>query len=745
MLPQDGQLSSRAQISGFAYPVKGPLPEDKLQDWELGGVALNDPSQGLMVKVWHLQATKRAESDDVDVIVSAPGVAPTLLFTAPGITEVALAFDQNMNPFVAYHQGDDAKIYWYDPTIPGMTHTTLPSGIRTMRCTMDERRSAFVADSDIVLSYIRAGNLCVRYQRDRYQTEYVLRAGVGANCQLVSMARNRGNRLQWRLRNYELTDDPGALLSSVPFLGEIVENVCLRASMPRERVDVSDIFGTPVRGLTIGNAYAASGTLQSLSSVFFFDPSSAGGKVHFVPRGADAKATIYEDDMIDNSEPVEDGDSRRGDPIAIPRVLHLNYYDVAGGLNTDKQRSERPEGTRAEGEQSLQTPVVLSADEAATVVARTHGLMVEQQKGELNFSLPDNWLHLTESDPVFVQTGTKMVRAIITRVETNDGEQRYTAIRDRQSLYTTQVQGIPAAPVTRPPSSVAGPTIIEFLDIPILRDTHDQLGFYLAVSGILPAWPGAYVELSLDGGQNYIDGQTTRTGSVIGELVTPLGDHPHEFPDTVNRCEIKIKTPNELLTSTDLAGMLNRRNRAIIGDEIVNFADVDEVTPGVWDVGHWLRGRLGTDAVAHSIGERFVLLDTAMFIPAELSWLGRDLTFRATTLGRPVDEATIITVPFTGASQTERRPAYLSARRDGADAVISWQGVGRLGAGANVAMGAYFQGYRVTLTDGITTQTHDTTANALTTSLSAFTGPVTIRVQQRNQITGLGPYIEVTI
>lgn len=745
MLPQDGQLSSKAQISGFAYPVKGPLPEDKLQDWELGGVALNDPSQGLMVKVWHLQATKRAESDDVDVIVSAPGVAPTLLFTAPGITEVALAFDQNMNPFVAYHQGDDAKIYWYDPTIPGMTHTTLPSGIRTMRCTMDERRSAFVADSDIVLSYIRAGNLCVRYQRDRYQTEYVLRAGVGANCQLVSMARNRGNRLQWRLRNYELTDDPGALISSVPFLGEIVENVCLRASMPRERVDVSDIFGTPVRGLTIGNAYAASGTLQSLSSVFFFDPNSAGGKVHFVPRGGDAKAIILEADMIDNSEPVEDGDSRRGDPIAIPRVLHLNYYDVAGGLNTDKQRSERPEGTRAEGEQSLQTPVVLSADEAATVVARTHGLMVEQQKGELNFSLPDNWLHLTESDPVFVQTGTKMVRAIITRVETNDGEQRYTAIRDRQSLYTTQVQGIPAAPVTRPPSSVAGPTIIEFLDIPILRDTHDQLGFYLAVSGILPAWPGAYVELSLDGGQNYIDGQTTRTGSVIGELVTPLGNHPHEFPDTVNRCEIQIKTPNELLTSTDLAGMLNRRNRAIIGDEIVNFADVDEVTPGVWDVGHWLRGRLGTDAVAHSIGERFVLLDTAMFIPAELAWLGRDLTFRAATLGRPVDEATITTVTFTGASQTERRPAYLSARRDGTNAVISWQGVGRLGAGANVAMGAYFQGYRVTLTDGSTTQTHDTTANALTTSLSAFSGPVTIRVQQRNQITGLGPYIEVTI
>lgn len=482
-----------------------------------------------------------------------------------------------------------------------------------------------------------------------------------------------------------------------------------------------------------------------LSSVFFFDPFSADGKVNFLPRGRDASATILDDDMIDDGGEVEDSSTRRGDSISIPRVLHLNYYDVAGGLNTDKQRSERPEGTRAEGEQSLQSPVVMSADEAASVVAITHGLIVEQQKGELNFSLPDRWLGLTEADPAFVQVGTKMVRAIVSRVETEDGEQNYKAIRDRQSLYTTQVQGIPAAPVTRPPSSIAGPTLVQFMDIPILRDSHDMLGFYIAVSGILPAWPGASVELSLDGGANYIDSQTTRSSSVIGTLSTALGDHPYPFPDAVNACQVEISTPNSLLETTTLAGMMNRGNRAIIGDEIVNFADADEVVPGTWELSHWLRGRLGTATEAHAIGERFVMLNTAMFIPAELSWLNRDLTFRATTFGRPVEEATITTVTFTGQSQVERRPAYLQARRDGTDAVIQWQGVGRLGGGVNVAMGVQFAGFRVTITDGSVTQSFDQIAQSLTTSLSAFTGPVTIRIQQRNNFTGLGPYIEVTI
>lgn len=732
MLP-GGNLSSQPHRGQLINPwVRQP---NISRHW--GPVALQDPSQGLLVRLWQARVAGN------EIHISAPGVLETLAYTHTNtILEISLSFSQNGDPHFAFVDSvGDAYLRWYDPTIPGMTTTALPAGTVNPRLTFDDSRAFNVANSDIILAYIRSGVLRYRLQRDRFQVEYTPTVGPGGpvvtatGLRHVSM--NSGMRVEF------MTDGSGDEDWTLPM---VIDDLAARANLPAERINLNAMdWQQIVRGFTIGSAYAASGSLQALSEVFFFDPCSANGMLHFVPRGRDVQATILEEDMIDNDQPIEDGNTRRGDSISVPRVLHLNYYDVAGGLNTDKQRSERPEGTRAEGEQSLQTPVLLSADEAATVVARTHGLMVEQQKGELNFSLPDNWLHLTESDPVFVQTGTKMVRAIITRMETEDGEQRYTAIRDRQSLYTTEVQGIPAAPVTRPPSSVAGPTLVEFIDIPILRDTHDQLGFYMAVSGILPAWPGATVELSLDGGANYIDAQTTRAASIIGELVTALGDHPHQFPDTHNVCQVEIKTPNALLENTTLAGMMNRRNLALIGDEIVNFADADEVTPGTWELSHWLRGRRGTEARAHSIGERFVLLDTAMFIPAELSWLGRDLTFRATTFGRPIDEATVITVTFTGQSQVERRPAYLQARRDGTNAVISWQGVGRLGGGAHVAMGAYFQGYRVTLTDGITTQTHDTTANALTTSLSAFAGPVTIRVQQRNQITGLGPYIEVTI
>ena len=525
-------------------------------------------------------------------------------------------------------------------------------------------------------------------------------------------------------------------------LADVVSELCVRANLPPRLFDVSLLDGNHVRGFTTSSAHACYQSLQSLSQVFFFNPANIGGRVHFVPMGTPTVAYIEEHEMIDDDTDVE-SDSRRGDSIGIPRVLHLNYYDVAGGLNTDKQHSERPEGTRAEGEMSLQTAVVLSHDEAATIVSKNHAMIAETQKGELHVPLPDSYLFLTESDPIHVHYEGKVVRGVISESVVMDGEQRYRVVRDRQSIHTMDVQGIPPAPVTRPPSSIVGATLLEVLDIPIVRDSDDALGVYIAVSGVMPAWQGALVELSMDGGQTYIEGHTVRADTIMGTLVTELGDHPQAFPDTVNSVQVSIPTPYAVLEGTDLSGMMGRRNLAAIGDELVNIAEADEVSEGVWELSNFLRGRRGTETQEHPVGERLVMMSGAIFVPGELVMLDRPITVRATSLG--TSNETVVSLTFTGQSQVERRPAYLQARRDGSDVVASWQGVGRIGGGTHVAMGQHFAGYRVTLTDGTTTQTHNTAESEFTGSLSAFSGPVTVRVQQRNNFTGLGPAIEVMI
>lgn len=555
---------------------------------------------------------------------------------------------------------------------------------------------------------------------------------------------------------YAVANTPEAGPSCVYSLAGVVMEICIRAGLDPRHIDVGDLHELPVRGFGVTATYPAMQALQALSQIYFFDPSNYDGQLHFVTRGKDAILTVTEDDMLDDDQDIEQ--IKRADSIQIPRVLHLNYQDIYGGLAPDKQTSERSGDRRATGEVSLQTAVIMAANEAAMVVHINHKVMIENQKGELKFSLPDKYLRIVPATCLFVQWQGRTERVRVVRCDVFDGYQEYTCLRDRQSAYSLSnlnIQGIPAAPQTPPPSSIVGPTIIAPLDIHIMRDADDNLGIgiYVAVSGIFPAWSGALIELSYDGGQNYVDSGESRISAIMGELITPLGDHPAEFPDTHNTCSVRIDTPNGELFDSTLAGMQNRENLAAIGTpengwELINFGDVEETTEGEWTLGHFLRGRKGSGSRAHAAGERFVLLERGFisFQLASLTDLHRTLTFRATSFGTSLDLGTVVSLVFEGRSQIERAVGYLSARRiDASNVHVTWQGVGRLGGGTNVAQGARFRGYRVVFDDGDTELEIDTQNQEITQDISSLSSPVRIRVYQLNDLTGEGPAAEVTI
>lgn len=531
-------------------------------------------------------------------------------------------------------------------------------------------------------------------------------------------------------------------------LSTVILELAQRVGLDPTRLDVG-LLNENVRGLAVTNQYSVSGTYSELAKIFLFDPSNHGGVLHFVPRGQNAVATILEDDLVDDGTEIEE--QRRADAISIPRVLHVSYFDVAGGNSPDHQASDRAGDHRATGEMSLATPLLMNADEAGQAVAINHKVMIEDQRSELKFAVPDSLLRLAVADCVFVQRGAELMRARLVQVDLYEGYQQIKALRDRQSAYTSAVQGIPAAPTTAPPSPIVGPTLLEVIDIPslLLRDAHDKVGFYVAVSGTTEAWQGATVELSHDGGQNYTESQSGNLASIMGETTTVLGDHPTEFVDSVNVVRVDISTAFAELEDVGLEGILDRQNLALIGDEVIQFGEVDEITPGVWELSQLLRGRRGTDPVEHAIGERFVVLDPGYvaFIETNLSDIGRELTFRATSFGAaPGSDSPVESITFQAGTQIERAVAYLSARRDGNDLHIDWQGVGRLGAGVNVAHGVHFTGYRVRINDNAAQDdTVETTAQSLVHDVTGGGSPVTVTVWQLNDITGPGPAAEITI
>jgi len=537
-------------------------------------------------------------------------------------------------------------------------------------------------------------------------------------------------------------------------LQNIVMELAIRAGMDPTMIDASELQSIKVRGFTVINQYPATNAIRALSDVFMFDPSNYDGVVHFTLRGKDTVATITTDDFVlddPNSgfdNPVQNKGTR-ADSIQIPRQLNLNYFDVSGGLATSLQSSTRSSDPRATGSQDLQSPVIMNADEAKRVVTINHKVMIEDNKNQFNFKLSDKFLGLVPANNIFIPVGSKYVRARITQIEINDGHQSYQLLQDRQSAYNSasQLEGYPAYTPTEPPSAIVGPTIIQPIDSRIISDSDDSLGCYIALGISTQTWQGAIVELSVDGGANYIDNFTGYVAAVMGTIRDSFEAHPVDYPDQANAFSVELYNVDDELYSANQEQLQNRTNLCIVGDEIMQFGDAVQTTSGsVWDISYLLRGRKGTDAVAHAAGERFVMMDRSglYFLPAELAYLGKTLTLRATSLNGTDTDITTTTFVYNGNSQVEYPVAYLSASRDGAGSgTISWQGVGKLGSGASVAMGIYFKEYLVTLTDGVTTQTYHTTDQSLTSDLSAFSGDVTATVSAVNTLTGEGPGVAV--
>lgn len=160
--------------SPSSTPVKGEFlsPDDAtrspLIDYERGGVHLNDPSQGLDYQNWKVYY----ESGSVK-ISTVTNTDVTILFTADLITEVSLAFDQNMRPAVAYVQDGVAKYRWFDPFLNAID-TIVLTDAKSPMTGLDDKRFRLLSDSDIILCYLKSNALYYRLQRERFIIEHLM-------------------------------------------------------------------------------------------------------------------------------------------------------------------------------------------------------------------------------------------------------------------------------------------------------------------------------------------------------------------------------------------------------------------------------------------------------------------------------------------------------------------------------------------------------------------------------------------
>lgn len=194
-------LSPLPAASAFLEPddrVRASL----LVDYEMGGVDIGDPSQGLQVKAWEA----RVDGNNIQTRPESGG-SWTTITSDSSITEIALAFDQNMRPTVAYVASGVAKMYWYDAVSAAYVTTTY-AGASSPVVTMDDKRDMQVGLNDVLLFYLQGGRVKHRRQRDRYTIEYDLEDVPTGMTRITRWGFTVGNRIQLEFGTGIPTVDP---------------------------------------------------------------------------------------------------------------------------------------------------------------------------------------------------------------------------------------------------------------------------------------------------------------------------------------------------------------------------------------------------------------------------------------------------------------------------------------------------------------------------------------------------------
>lgn len=189
-------IKSDPALIGLLLPPDN-LPKRPTVDYAMGGIGLQDPSQGLLFQSWRAWYVR----EDFSVYLESPNTPPTKIFEQEGIAWLSFCFDQNMRWSAVYTlQDGESYIRWYDSLSGDYAITPLDDGVITPFLTLDDKRSIMLGSSDIILAYIQNQTVHLRVQRERFQVPHVWQEDIPKDWIIRNFGMSNKLRLQMEIR-----------------------------------------------------------------------------------------------------------------------------------------------------------------------------------------------------------------------------------------------------------------------------------------------------------------------------------------------------------------------------------------------------------------------------------------------------------------------------------------------------------------------------------------------------------------
>jgi len=553
-----------------------------------------------------------------------------------------------------------------------------------------------------------------------------LSAGISYGCDVstdeyffyVSHSTN-GNATIVRLLYY--------LTATIASLSSIASDICTRAGLTAGQIDVTALTDE-VSGYVVQRSTARA-QLEQLMQAFYFDAVESDGKIKFVKRGGSSAVSIPEDDLAAHeygSAPPDTLITTRRQEMELPVECNVQYMDTGSAYLIGTQRTQRLT-TESENKISVNLAIAMTATKAKQIA---DVLMYDSWAGRTTFAQAHGWKY-SYLEPTDIITVTKDGRSYVMRIVDEDasgGIYARQAVLEDISVYsqTGAAAELPAAVET-----VAGVplTNLLLLDIPILRDQDDGVGFYAAACGYGDGWYGAQSFKSNDGGATWNSfGNGLLNDAAIGTASTVLGDFTQNIFDESNSVTV-VMINGELASDTEL-NVLNGANVALLGDEIIQFRDATLVSAGTYTLTGLLRGRQGTEWArsTHATGDRFVLLSssTTYLFSGAVAEYDLERKYRGVSFGGFLDDASTINFTNTAVAQIPYAPVHLGGGRNAAgDLTLKWVRRTRMSGGWNnysdVPLGEASEAYVVEIYASGAYATIKRTITGLTSATTPYT------------------------
>lgn len=454
----------------------------------------------------------------------------------------------------------------------------------------------------------------------------------------------------------------------------VVEDVAKRAGIPAEKLD-SRALQMMLDGFVIHERTTARAIISQLMQAYFFT---------LVERNGGITAIQYdrgEEIEIDASEciPITVGERNvptlleRTEDLALPSTVEVHYLNRLKRYETHVQSAFRSTQDSREQE-ALRLGLVMSESHARTI-AEMHLTRRWAERCRVTLQLPMKYAHIEPGDVLMLEGQRLRVEQVQLG---RPGLLRVRTIRSDAQTWDGYIapQESAAEELLLPPSA----TRCELLDLPAFpSDSPAEAKLRIAACGISPGWQGANILRLSDFGDTVLSDVTSP--AVIGRVVGTLGNGVAQRIDYAHTVDVAL-LGEASLHSVTLAAMLDGANVALVGNEIIQFADVEDLGDGVYRLRTLLRGRLGTEhyCIGHVSTERFVLLDasltTTTVAPTEA---GNSWNIRAVSVGSSLDVGTEFTTALSVQSLKPYTPVHVKAYKSGTDIVITWVRRTRIG------------------------------------------------------------------